>query len=181
MQAPTQRARKAKKAAAKKRILAKTTGTPANARQQGLASKRHPGGSVWSKLKLHSGVTGLKAHDMVTTGVSVNDAKQVLKALTIIDEKQFYGVLGINARTMQRRAASARKVLDTNASDRALRLVSVTGQAIDVLGSQEAAERWLSSPAIGLDQRRPIELLRSTEGTDLVRTLLTRMDYGVYA
>src|SRR5665213_2618341 len=181
MQTTIQRARKAKKAAAKKRTLTKPAGTPANARQQGLASKRHSGGSVWSKLKLHSGAVGLKAHDMVTTGVSVHDAKQVLKALTIIDEKQFYGVLGINARTMQRRAASARKVLDTNASDRALRLVSVTGQAIDVLGSQEAAERWLSSPAIGLDQRRPIELLRSTEGTDLVRTLLTRMDYGVYA
>jgi len=50
-----------------------------------------------------------------------------------------------------------------------------------VLGSQEAAERWLSTPAMALDRRRPIDLLQSSEGTELVKTLLTRMDYGVYA
>jgi putative toxin-antitoxin system antitoxin component (TIGR02293 family) len=82
---------------------------------------------------------------------------------------------------MQRRSASAAKTLDPNASDRALRLVSVTSQAIDVLGSQEAAERWLASPAMGLDRRKPIDLLQSTEGTEMIKTLLTRMDYGVYA
>ena len=59
--------------------------------------------------------------------------------------------------------------------------MSVTRQAIDVLGSQEAAERWLSTPATGLDQRKPIDLLQSSEGTELVKTLLTRMDFGVYA
>ena len=59
--------------------------------------------------------------------------------------------------------------------------MTVTGQAVEVLGSREAAERWLSTPAMGLDQRQPIELLQSSEGTDLVKTLLTRMDFGVYA
>ena len=52
---------------------------------------------------------------------------------------------------------------------------------MDVLSSQEAAERWLSTPALGIDGRKPIDLLQSTEGTELVKTLLTRMDYGVYA
>ena len=102
-------------------------------------------------------------------------------AFTIIKEARIYDVLGISAKTMRRRSASAAKTLDPNASDRALRLVSVTSQAIGVLGSQEAAERWLESPAIGLDRRRPIELLQSSEGTEMVKTLLTRMDYGVYA
>jgi putative toxin-antitoxin system antitoxin component (TIGR02293 family) len=60
-------------------------------------------------------------------------------------------------------------------------LASITERAIDVLGSKEAADQWLSAPAIGLDQRRPIDLLQSSEGADLVKTLLTRMDYGVYA
>ena len=124
---------------------------------------------------------GLEVHDLVTEGVRVEDAKQLMRAYTIIGEKDLFGVLGITARTMQRRAASTHKTLDPNASDRALRLVSVTNQAIEVLGSQQAAERWLSSPAMGLDQRKPIDLLRSSEGTELVKTLLTRMDFGVYA
>ena len=152
------------------------------------ASRAHPYSpqkqarhAAWEKIRLQAGITGLMAHDLVTTGVLVADARQVMDTLTIIDEKQFYGVLGITARTMQRRAASVGKTLDMNASDRTLRLVSVTNQAIDTLGSQDAAERWLSTPAMGLDQRKPIDLLRSTEGTELVKTLLKRMDYGVYA
>ena len=135
----------------------------------------------WNKLKLQSGLTGLEAHDLVTQGVRVADARQVMNAFTIINADQFYGVLGITERTMQRRAASVAKTLDANASDRALRLVAATSQAIAVFGTQEAAERWLASPAIGLDQRKPIDLLQSSEGTELVKTLLSRMEYGVYA
>jgi putative toxin-antitoxin system antitoxin component (TIGR02293 family) len=137
--------------------------------------------SAWSQLKLQRDMTGLRAHDLVTKGVSVAAAKQVMGAFQIINEAQLYDVLGISSKTMQRRSASAAKTLDSNASGRALRLVSVTSQAIDVLGSQEAAERWLASPAVGLDRRKPIDLLRSTEGTEMIKTLLTRMDYGVYA
>ena len=125
--------------------------------------------------------TGLAAHDLVARGIGVADAKQVMKGFTIINEKQFYSVLGITARTMQRRAASADKTLDANATDRTLRLISVTQQATGVFGSQEAAERWLCSPAMGLDQRTPIDLLQSSEGTAMVKTLLSRMEYGVYA
>jgi putative toxin-antitoxin system antitoxin component (TIGR02293 family) len=136
---------------------------------------------AWNALTLQSGLTGLQAHDLVAQGVRVADARQVMNAFTIINAEQFYGVLGITERTMQRRAASASKTLDANASDRALRLVAVTSQAIKVLGNQEAAERWLASPAMGLDQRKPIDLLQSSEGTDLVKTLLSRMEYGVYA
>lgn len=126
-------------------------------------------------------VTGLRAHDLVTQGVTVADALHLMRTFTTIDAAQLYGVLGITPRTMQRRAASVHKTLDANASDRALRLLMVTSQAVDVLGSREAAERWLSTPAMALDQRKPIELLQSSEGTDLVKTLLTRMDFGVYA
>ena len=100
---------------------------------------------------------------------------------TIINDKQLYKVLGITERTMQRRTASTTKTLDANAGDRALRLVTVLHQATEVMGSQEAAERWLASPAIGLDQRLLIDLLHSSEGTATVKTLLSRMEYGIYA
>ena len=132
-------------------------------------------------IKLTTSLAGLGAHDLVAQGISVAEAKRVLAGLAIIDDKQFYSVLGITERTMQRRAASTTKTLDANASDRALRLVTVLNQATEVLGSQEAAERWLGSPAIGLDQRVPIDLLQSSEGTAMVKTLLSRMDYGIYA
>ncbi len=133
------------------------------------------------QLKLRSEITGLTAHDLVTKGVSVAAVKHVMDSFNIITDAQIHEVLGISAKTLQRRSTSGAKTLDSNASDRALRLVSATRQAIGVLGSQEAAERWLGSAAIGLDRRRPIDLLKSTEGCELVKTLLTRMEYGVYA
>jgi putative toxin-antitoxin system antitoxin component (TIGR02293 family) len=53
-------------------------------------------------------------------------------------------------------------------------------KATAVLGSQEEAERWLERPAIGLEQRRPIDLLATPAGVRLVEELLGRIEYGVY-
>ena len=44
---------------------------------------------------------------------------------------------------------------------------------------EDAAERWLVTPAIGLDRRKPLNLLQTSEGTELVKSFLTRIDYGV--
>lgn len=52
--------------------------------------------------------------------------------------------------------------------------------ATEIFGSQEVAERWLSEPAIGLDRMRPIDLLSTIPGTDLVETHLNQLEYGVY-
>ena len=66
-------------------------------------------------------------------------------------------------------------------SDLALEISKVRAQATEELGSTEAAEQWLMAPAIGLEQRRPIDLMGSMEDIALVTQLLSRMRYGVYA
>lgn len=43
------------------------------------------------------------------------------------------------------------------------------------------AEQWLERPAIGLDQRRPIDLLGTPAGVELVEDYLERLEYGVCA
>jgi putative toxin-antitoxin system antitoxin component (TIGR02293 family) len=154
-------------------------GRPARERVRNL---RLPGGQATGKtmFQIAKGLSPLQAHDLVTEGLPVDRARELMASFLIIDRDTVLKAMGISERTLQR-AKTADRPLDTNASDRSLRLASVAEQAIEVLGSQEAAERWLSAPAMGLDQRRPIDLLQSSEGTELVKTLLTRMDYGVYA
>jgi putative toxin-antitoxin system antitoxin component (TIGR02293 family) len=122
----------------------------------------------------------LQAHDLVAGGLPVAALRELMASFRLVDRDAVLNAVGISERTLQR-ANAADKPLDSNASDRMLRLASVAEMAIEVLGSQDAAERWLSAPAIGLDQRRPIDLLQSTGGTELVKKLLIRMDYGVYA
>ena len=125
-------------------------------------------------------LTPLQTHDLVTEGLPVVAARELMASFRFIDRPTVLSAVGISERTLQRGNAAG-KLLDSNASDRTLRLASVAEQATDVLGSRDAAERWLAAPAMGLDQRRPIDLMQSTEGTALVRTLLTRIDHGVYA
>ena len=122
----------------------------------------------------------LQTHDLVTEGLPVLTARDLMASFRIIDRGAVLRAVGISERTLQRGQAG-NKLLDSNASDRALRLAAITEQAINTLGSQVAAELWLSNPAMGLDQRKPIDLLQSSEGAELVKPLLTRMDYGVYA
>ena len=64
-------------------------------------------------------------------------------------------------------------------SDKA-RTDEILAMATEVLGSREAAGRWMEEPAIGLDQGRPLDLLSASAGMDIVRTFLERLHYGVY-
>ncbi|WP_436316976.1 antitoxin Xre/MbcA/ParS toxin-binding domain-containing protein [Variovorax sp. LjRoot84] len=53
-------------------------------------------------------------------------------------------------------------------------------KAVDVLGTREAARRWVLSPAMVLDGARPRDLLRTEEGAHAVMEFLMRLEYGVY-
>ncbi|WP_233887961.1 antitoxin Xre/MbcA/ParS toxin-binding domain-containing protein [Paraburkholderia flagellata] len=61
-----------------------------------------------------------------------------------------------------------------------VRVSAMFDQATGVFGCEEGAEGWLETPAYGLDGRRPVDLLRSAEGTRVIYDLLTRLDYGTY-
>jgi len=62
------------------------------------------------------------------------------------------------------------------------KFAEILAKATAVLGSQqEEAEQWLERPAIGLDQRRPIDLLATPAGAKLVEDYLIRLEFGVYA
>jgi hypothetical protein len=61
------------------------------------------------------------------------------------------------------------------------RVKAVTTQATTVFGSATRAKQWISRPAVGLNGHRPIDLLQTTQGAELVRGFLTRLEYGVYS
>lgn len=65
-------------------------------------------------------------------------------------------------------------------SDRLARIARLTARAAETFGDQAAALAWLREPNGGLRGARPLELLKSGEGTVLVDQILTRIDHGVY-
>jgi putative toxin-antitoxin system antitoxin component (TIGR02293 family) len=87
----------------------------------------------------------------------------------------------MSLRTYQRRRDMPSKPLSQEQSARIWKFAAVLVKATKVFGSREAAEQWLERPAIGLDHRRPIDLLTTPAGLALVEDHLTRLEYGVYA
>ena len=72
-------------------------------------------------------------------------------------------------------------VLSVEQSNRTWKFAEILGQATETFGSKEKAEAWMNLPAIGLDQRKPIDLLATAVGVEAVEDYLTRIEYGVYA
>jgi putative toxin-antitoxin system antitoxin component (TIGR02293 family) len=88
--------------------------------------------------------------------------------------------LGIAPRTAARRL-TRREPLSTAESERVLRLARVLTRAIDVFESQDAAKQWLQEPSTALGERKPIDLLATDIGTEVVLNELGKIDHGFFA
>ncbi len=86
----------------------------------------------------------------------------------------------MSLRTFQRHSEDPAKPLSQDQSGRTWKFAEILAKATTVFGSQKEAEQWLEQPAIGLDQRRPIDLLATPAGVEIVEDFLTQLEYGVY-
>lgn len=140
---------------------------------------------------LFGGEKGLKhdvsnpiaVHELILTGIPGAALERLVKQLPAIadDSDAFEKAFGMSERTYQRHKADRTKVLSTEQSSRTWNFARLLAKASAVLGSQADAENWMLQPAFGLEGRRPIDLLATAAGSDLVREYLERLDYGVYA
>ncbi len=86
----------------------------------------------------------------------------------------------MSLRTYQRQKAAPAKRLSREQSGRTWKFAEILARATAVFGSQAEAEQWLERPAVGLDQRCPIDLLTTPAGVQIVEDFLGRLEYGVY-
>lgn len=94
-----------------------------------------------------------------------------------LDRGEAATVLRVPQRTLARRKKDRR--LRADESDRLLRLARIGAQAVEVLGSEEKAARWLRRPNRALENRVPLELLDSDIGAKQVEDVLGRIEHGV--
>ncbi|MGH8771056.1 MAG: type II RES/Xre toxin-antitoxin system antitoxin [Pyrinomonadaceae bacterium] len=122
----------------------------------------------------------LDVHEVIVKGIPGVSLKHMVDNVKTIDTADVLRAVGISVRTIQRRMESPQKPLSQEQSGRAWKFAEVLVKATEVFGSQAEAEKWLVSPAMALDQRRPIDLLSSPTGVEMVEQLLGRIEYGVY-
>ena len=123
----------------------------------------------------------LEAHEMLLRGLPAKALTSLVGSFASLRwDDAFEKAVGMSLRTYQRHVAEPAKPLNAEQTARTWKLAETIARATEVLGSQDEAEQWLERPAIGLDQRRPIDLLATPAGTEMVETFLERLDYGVY-
>jgi putative toxin-antitoxin system antitoxin component (TIGR02293 family) len=87
---------------------------------------------------------------------------------------------GISIRTYMRLKSEPDKLLDAEQSGRVWQFAELFAKAEDALGTQQSAVDWMLAPAMALENRRPIDLLTTRVGAQLVDDVLERMRYGVH-
>ncbi len=147
-----------------------------------IDATRGPATGVAERLgvrKMLSGaVSTVKVHEALQSGLP---GRALVRAIpTGIPMLVLLPVFGISLRTYRRLKADLSRRLDVDQSTRVWRFTEVFAKAEDVLGSHERAVEWMLEPAIALERRRPIDLLTTSVGAQLVDDVIERMRYDVY-
>ncbi len=125
--------------------------------------------------------TSFDAHEMLLHGIPGAALVHLVENLAVLHKSaSFERAVGMSLRTIQRRKDAPAKPLNQEQSGRTWKFAEILAKATMVLGSQDAAEQWMQRPAMGLDQRCPIDLLATPAGVEIVETFLGRLEYGVY-
>lgn len=186
----TAKPKKSASRAAAVATLAEDTLTPSDVKVHGILGKRAEKVTILAggKRERQAGVfvafagSSVMAHDVVMKGVSGRALTRIWESTRgTLPTDAILKAIGVSARTAHRIKTDPDKPLDARTTDGIYRLESVRAMAEEVLGSAEAANEWLNTEAMGLEFRKPIDLVSTSPGAEAVKTLLQRMKYGVYA
>lgn len=124
--------------------------------------------------------SAFEIHEMIERGLPSQDVIHFVESVNLFhDKKVVVKVIGMSERTLYRRVKKP-EPLTAEQSSRTWRFAEILTKAEDVLGDPDEAQRWMNTPAMGLEGHKPIDLITTQVGYELVDDFLTRMDYGVY-
>ncbi len=122
----------------------------------------------------------VEIHGVLVQGLPCAALVHLADHLRALSAQELADALGISARTLRRQKDQPDKALAADLASKTWQFAETLAQAIEVFGGRDAAERWMARPAMGLDGARPIDLLRTLQGTELVTEFLGRLEHGVY-
>lgn len=120
-------------------------------------------------------------HEAAVRGVPYGSLTHLVDQVSLIRPDEVAKVLGMSHRTLTRQALKPRESMPADLASKAWQFAEILAKASEVFGGDHEAERWMSAPAVALNGHRPIELLQTVQGAEVVRDYLTRLEFGVYA
>lgn len=117
--------------------------------------------------------------EVIEEGLPYASLDAIAKKVGLTTLHETSEALGVPERTLQRRADKGK--LDPHESERIVRLARLAQRAEEVLEDMGKGYRWLRTPNQALGGKKPIELIHTDIGTDMVEEVLTRIEYGMYS
>jgi putative toxin-antitoxin system antitoxin component (TIGR02293 family) len=114
---------------------------------------------------------------MVKEGLPVGSFEKLRKRLGVSDNF-LSQIISIPKRTLTRRKQQGR--LNAQESEKVLRIARLYDKALEVFEDEQAAEKWLKTPARGLGDTSPLMYAKSELGSQEVERLLIRIEHGVF-
>ena len=116
----------------------------------------------------------------IAGGLPLKALDALLEAFNVAQQPLLESI-GVNVRSLQRKRKSAHPKLDPEAAARAVALAHLVERAIDVMGSPEAADQWLSHPNQALGGATPLELAGRPMGNQAVMDVLNAIYHGMFS
>lgn len=126
------------------------------------------------------GVQAGKVEDLIVTlkkGLPISSLNKLCKHMGV-SESRLATTVNIAQRTLTRRKSEGRFRPDE--SERVLRLARLFERAVEVMGSEQNAQKWFQSPVKGLGGKTPLEFADTEPGAQAVEAILDRIEDGVF-
>lgn len=133
-----------------------------------------------SRLLRHKPSNQAEIHAAVVDGIPYAVLFFLTTNAKSLSEDDVAYVIGVSPRTLRRQKDTPQKTMPADLGSKTWLLAETLARAEDLFGGREEAERWMIEEAMGLDGARPIDMLRTLQGANLVNQFLERLKYGVY-
>ncbi len=106
------------------------------------------------------------------------DVVKLLADKLEIPTSEFARFVHVSTRTL---TSHKEKLLDSHVSDHSVTISRVYARCIEVFRTRERAVRWLKNPVLALGNARPLDLLETGTGINMIMNVLGRIEHGVYS
>ena len=101
------------------------------------------------------------------------------KEFTGFSHQEMAAVLSVSTKTLEGKKGNDR--LSDTASERLLKLAEIASLGFTTFNNNDLFRAWLHRPLRPLGGKKPVELMINMYGLETVKSLLGRIDQGVYS
>jgi putative toxin-antitoxin system antitoxin component (TIGR02293 family) len=135
---------------------------------------------IWGSKQITTAVRSpFEDIELAVEGVSKASIDNLAVRLGISKKKMAEEIFSLSVKTMERKAPSEK--LDKRTSSHAIEIAHLMHHAYQVFEDEEKVKHWMNTGNRALKTRKPIDLLETLSGINLVNDILGRIEEGVYS